>query len=129
MWKVITFTFVVVTNTFNIVPNIYNVSLGYNDAPSNTIKVHDQYFLQCYDKTKDYETFMNDDEYQILIVGMRHATFDVSNHSTTSTSKANYAILWAHHRSSTKGCCNKKTINNMLAYWISLARQVRATTT
>ena len=39
------------TNTFSLVPNIYNVKLGYNDAPSNTIKVHVQYPLQCYDKT------------------------------------------------------------------------------
>ena len=46
-----TFTFVVFTNTFNLVPNIYKVRLGYNDAPSNTIKVHIQYSLQCYDKT------------------------------------------------------------------------------
>ena len=26
--------------------------LGYNDAPDNTTKVHVQYPLQCYDKTK-----------------------------------------------------------------------------
>ncbi len=59
------------TNTFNLVPNVYNVRLGYNDAPSNIIKVHIQYSLQCYDKTKDYEKFTNDDEYRKQIVGMR----------------------------------------------------------
>ena len=92
MWKLNTFTFVVFTNTFSHVPNIYNVRLGYNDAPSNTIKVHVQYPLQCYDKTKNYGRYpkTNDDEYQKLIVGMRQATFDVSNHSTTSSSKAKY---------------------------------------
>ena len=59
--------------------NSDNVRLGYNDAPSNTIKVHVQYPLQCYDKTKNYERFnTNDDEFRKLIVGMRRATFDVS---------------------------------------------------
>ena len=63
--KTKSFTFVVFTNTFNIVPEIYNVRLGYNDAPSNTIKVHFQYPLQCYDKTETYERFnTNDDKYQ-----------------------------------------------------------------
>ena len=76
------------TNTFNLVPYIDNVRLGYKDAPSNIIKVHVQYSLQYVDKIKDYEKFTNDDEYQKLIVGMRWATFNVSNHSTTSSSKA-----------------------------------------
>ena len=59
------------TKTFNLVPNVYSVRLGYNDTPFNMIKVHIQYSLQCYDKTKDYEKFSNDDEYQKQIVGMR----------------------------------------------------------
>ena len=116
------------TNTLNLIPNIYNVKLGYNDVLSNIIKVHVQYPLQSHDKKK----IMRDLTLMLTNIENKLLAWD-RQPSTSSTTLPHLppnqnAILWAHHQSSTKGCCSKNTINRMLAYWTLLARQVRTTT-
>ena len=126
MWKVRTFSFVVFTNTFNIVPNIYNVSLNITMHLPELSRYTFNILYNVLIRQKIMRN-SNVDKYRKLIVGMRRVTSTSPTTPPRLHPKQN-AILRAHHRSSTKGCCNKKKINKMLAYWILLARQVRATT-
>jgi hypothetical protein len=77
----------VFTNTFNIVPNIYNVSLNI----TMHLPVLSRYTFNILYNVLIRQKIMrnsNVDKYQKVIVDMRRVTFDVSNHSTTSSSKA-----------------------------------------
>jgi hypothetical protein len=117
----------VFTNTFNIVPNIYNVSLNI----TMHLPVLSRYTFNILYNVLIRQKIMrnsNVDKYRKVIVW--HEAGNLRRlqplHHVFIQSKMQSSERTIVHLQ--KVVVTKKTINKILAYWILLARQVRATT-